>query len=69
MRVRAPNDGQILSSTLQLVTPSPWSFTVRTGARVLLSDTVLIEATAGYLSFGQSGLDVVEARIHLSVSF
>ncbi len=64
-----PNDGQILSSTLQLVTPSPWSFTVRTGARVLLSDTVLLEATAGYLSFGQSGLDVVEARIHLSVSF
>ncbi len=64
-----PNGGQILSSTLQLVTPSPWSFTVRTGARVLLSESVLLEASAGYLSFGQGGLDVVEGRIHLSVSF
>jgi outer membrane autotransporter protein len=64
-----PNGGQILSSDLQFVTPSPWSFQARAGVRMLISDAVLLEARAGYLSFGQSGLDVVEGRLHLSFSF
>jgi hypothetical protein len=64
-----PNGGQILSSDLLLVTPSPWSFQARAGVRMLLSDAVLLEARAGYLSFGQSGLDVVEGRLHVSFSF
>jgi hypothetical protein len=64
-----PNGGQILSSDLQLVTPSPWSFSARVGVRMLVSDAVLLEARAGYLSFGQSGLDVVEGRLNLSFSF
>ena len=42
-----PHGGQILSSTLQLVIPSPWSYTVRPGARMLLSDTVLLKVSAG----------------------
>lgn len=64
-----PNGGQILTSDLQLVVPSPWSFQARAGVRMLISDAVLLEARAGYLSFGQSGLDVVEGRLHLSFSF
>lgn len=64
-----PNGGQILSSDLLLVVPSPWSFQARAGVRMLISDSVLIEARAGYLSFGQSGLDVVEGRLHLAFSF
>jgi outer membrane autotransporter protein len=64
-----PNGGQILSSDLLLVVPSPWSFQAKAGVRMLISDAVLLEARAGYLSFGQSGLDVIEARVHLSFSF
>lgn len=64
-----PNGGQILTSDLQLVVPSPWSFQARAGVRMLLSDAVLLEARAGYLSFGQSGLDVVEGRLHVAFSF
>ena len=64
-----PNGGQILTSDLQLATPSPWAFTVRSGVRMLLTDTILLEASAGYLSFGQNGLDVIEARVHVSFSF
>ena len=64
-----PNGGQILTSDLQLVVPSPWSFQARAGVRMLISDAVLLEARAGYLSFGQSGLNVVEGRLHLSFSF
>jgi len=29
----------------------------------------MLEARAGYLSFGQAGLDVVEAKLYLSFSF
>ena len=64
-----PNGGQILTSDLQLATPSPWAFTLRSGVRMLLTDTILLEASAGYLSFGQNGLDVIEARVHVSFSF
>ncbi|MBI3199532.1 MAG: autotransporter domain-containing protein [Rhodospirillales bacterium] len=64
-----PNDGQILTSDLTLAIPSPWSFSTKAGLRLLLSEALLIEARAGYLSFGQSGLDVVEARLHVSFSF
>jgi outer membrane autotransporter protein len=64
-----PNGGQILSSDLQLVTPSPWSFQTRAGVRMLVSDAILLEARVGYLSFGQSGLDVVGGRLRLSLSF
>ena len=32
-----PNGGQILTSDLQLATPSPWAFTVRSGVRMLLT--------------------------------
>ena len=69
LRYTRPNGGQILTSDLQLATPLPWAFTVRSGVRMLLTDTILLEASAGYLSFGQNGLDVIEARVHVSFSF
>ena len=64
-----PNGGTILNGDLQPFTPSPWSFSAKAGVRMLLSDSIMLEARAGYLSFGQSGLDVVEAKLYVSFSF
>jgi hypothetical protein len=64
-----PNGGQILSSDLKLVTPSPWSLMTRAGLRMLIAESILVEGRAGYLSFGQSGLNVVEANLRASLSF
>ncbi|OCP21264.1 MULTISPECIES: autotransporter domain-containing protein [unclassified Ensifer] len=64
-----PNDGRILTGDLSLATPSPWSFSLRSGVRMLLSEALQLEASAGYLSFGQNDLDVWDGKIELSVSF
>ncbi|MFZ5780544.1 MAG: hypothetical protein ACOY4R_10145 [Pseudomonadota bacterium] len=39
-----PNGGQVLSSDLLLVTPSPWSFQARAGVRMLISDSRRVPA-------------------------
>jgi outer membrane autotransporter protein len=64
-----PNDGQILTADFDLVTPSAWTGTLRAGARMQLSDSVQVEASGGYLSFGQSGLDVWEGKFEISFGF
>ena len=64
-----PNGGTILNGDLQPFTPSPWSFSAKAGVRMLISNSILLEARAGYLSFGQAGLDVIEAKLHVSFSF
>ena len=64
-----PNDGQILTADLELATPSAWSGTLRAGARMLINDSVQVEASGGYLSFGQSGLDVWEGKLQVSFGF
>ncbi len=64
-----PNDGKILTGDLTEVTPSPWSFSLRSGFRMLVNDNLQIEATGGYLSFGQDDLDVWEGKLHVSWSF
>ncbi|MCK3779807.1 autotransporter domain-containing protein [Ensifer sesbaniae] len=64
-----PNDGKILTGDLTEVTPSPWSFSLRSGFRMLVNDNLQIEATGGYLSFGQNDLDVWEGKLHVSWSF
>lgn len=64
-----PNDGQILAGDLELATPSAWSGTLRTGARILLDNSVQVEASGGYLSLGQSGLDVWEGKFQVSFGF
>jgi hypothetical protein len=64
-----PNGGEILTADLSLATPSAWSGTLRAGARMLLNNSVQIEATGGYLSFGQSGLDIWEGKLHVSYGF
>jgi Autotransporter beta-domain len=51
------NEGGILKADLALATPSPWAGTLRAGVRTLLNNSVQVEASGGYLSFGQSGLD------------
>jgi hypothetical protein len=63
------NDGQVLTGTLGFATPSAWTMTVRSGVRMLLSNSIQIDLGAGYLSLGQPGLDVIDAKIHLSLSF
>lgn len=64
-----PNDGKILNGSLQPVTPSPWSFTLRGGATALLTQNVSLDAKGGYLSFGQNGLDVWEMDMRLAIAF
>ena len=64
-----PNDGQILTADLALVTPSAWTGTFRAGARMQLSNSVQVEASGGYLSFGQSGLDIWEGKFQVSFGF
>ncbi|KQU74081.1 autotransporter [Ensifer sp. Root1252] len=64
-----PNDGKILTGDLSEVTPSPWAFSLRSGFRMLVNDNLQIEATGGYLSFGQKDLDVWEGKLHVAWSF
>ena len=64
-----PNGGQILTADLALATPSAWSGTVRAGARMVLNNSVQVEASGGYLSFGQSRLDVWEGKFQVSFGF
>ena len=64
-----PNDGQILTADLALVTPSAWTGTFRVGARMQLNNSVQVEASGGYLSFGQSGLDIWEGKFQVSFGF
>ena len=40
-----PNDGQILTADLELATPSAWSGNLRAGARMLLNNSVQVEAS------------------------
>lgn len=64
-----PNDGQILTGDLSLVTPSPWAGTLRAGVRLATRNALQLEATAGYLSFGQNDLDAWEGKLRLSYGF
>jgi outer membrane autotransporter protein len=64
-----PNGGEIMTGDLSMATPSPWSFSLRSGVRMLLSNSLQLEASGGYLSFGQSGLDIWEGKLELSMSF
>jgi hypothetical protein len=63
------NEGVVLTGALGFATPSAWTMTVRSGVRMLLSNSIQIDLGAGYLSLGQPGLDVIDAKIHLSLSF
>jgi hypothetical protein len=64
-----PNGGQILTGDLSTATPSPWAGSVRSGARIQLPNAALVEASVGYLSFAQSGLDVWEGKVRFSLGF
>ena len=64
-----PNGGQVLTADLALVTPSAWAGTLRAGARMQLNNSVQIDASGGYLSFGQSGLDIWEGKFQVSFGF
>ena len=64
-----PNDGEIITGNLQTETPSPWTGTLRTGFRMLITDRLQVDASGGYLSFGQSGLDIWEGQMQVSFAF
>jgi hypothetical protein len=55
-----------MSASLRLETPGTWSGSLRGGFRVRLADRTFIDASAGYPSFGQSGLDIRDAGLALS---
>ncbi len=42
-----PNGGQILTGDLKEATPSPWSFSLRGGARMLLTNALQLEQALG----------------------
>jgi len=64
-----PQGGEILSANLTVETPQPFLMTLRTGVRALLSQAVLVEIAAGYLSLGQPGLDIWEGKLYVSYRF
>ena len=64
-----PNGGQILTADLALVTPSEWAGTLRAGATMLLNKSVQVDASAGYLSFGQDDLNIWEGKLQVSFGF
>jgi hypothetical protein len=63
-----PNGGEILTSDLKSAFPSAWTGMLRGGVRLSIN-TVLLETSVGYLSFGQPDLDVWEGKFRLSVGF
>lgn len=64
-----PNDGDMLAGDLSMVRTNPWGGSVRVGARALADRATMIEAEAGYLSLGQSGLNVWALRLYVSHAF
>jgi hypothetical protein len=64
-----PNDGQILTANLTLATPKAAVGGLTAGVRTLFFKSLLIDSSAGYLSIGQSGLNVWQLRLLASYSF
>jgi hypothetical protein len=64
-----PNNGKILTGNLSVASTSPWSGSVRLGARVMVSKSLYVSANGGYLSIGQAELNIWEARLYLSYAF
>ncbi|MBK6864212.1 MAG: autotransporter outer membrane beta-barrel domain-containing protein [Ideonella sp.] len=64
-----PNEGEVLAGDLSMAETGPWGGSLRVGARALANRATMIEAEAGYLSLGQSGLDIWELRLYVSHAF
>jgi outer membrane autotransporter protein len=64
-----PNNGERLTGSLLTFIPSPWVGSMRSGARMQLPGNTLVEASVGYLSFGQNDLQAWEGKLRLSVGF
>lgn len=61
-----PNDGQILTGNLNLASTAPVAETLIIGMKTLISNAFYIDASGGYLSFSQNGLDAWEVRLLVS---
>lgn len=64
-----PNNGQILTGNLLLVTTSAWSGMARLGVRIQMNKSLYIETNAAYLSIGHPDLNIWQGRMYLSYSF
>ncbi|MDW4498576.1 autotransporter outer membrane beta-barrel domain-containing protein [Sulfitobacter sp. D35] len=64
-----PDQGGVLTRNLTLEAPSRWSGSVRLGFRAQVARRFNVEASLGYLSIGQGGLDETEARLFVSYGF
>ncbi|RZT94980.1 hypothetical protein [Rivibacter subsaxonicus] len=58
-----------MTSQLTLADTSPWSGSLRLGLRSLVARSLIVEASLGYLSIGQNGLDTWEGRLFVSYGF
>ncbi|MDG4718209.1 MULTISPECIES: autotransporter outer membrane beta-barrel domain-containing protein [Thalassospira] len=64
-----PNDGRILSGNLTYEDTSPVTGSLRGGMRFIYDDSIYFDVGGGYLSIGQNGLNVWEAKAHISFAF
>ena len=64
-----PNDGKILSGNLTLEETSDVTGTLRGGMRFIYDDRIYFDVGVGYLSLGQNGLDIWEAKARVSFAF
>lgn len=64
-----PNDGELVTPDLETVTPSAWSGNLRLGVKALIDRQFIVDASGGYLSFGQNDLGVWQARLAVSWLF
>ena len=69
LALRATTGTSGANPSLLLCTPSHLVGVLRTGARMLLTNNVQVDASAGYLSFAQNGLDVWESKLRSRSAF
>lgn len=66
---KQPDDGQVLTGDLTVVSEDRWNGVARGGVRWQVGEDSFFEARVGYLSIGQSDLDVIEGGVFLSLGF
>lgn len=63
------NSGRLLGDDLETHSSSAYTGDARIGVRIVSAGSVVVEASAGYLSIGKNDLDVIEGRISAGFYF
>jgi len=64
-----PGGGLMLTDELTKAAPKPWSGALRGGLRTTLTSSMFLDASVGYLSFGQPHLRIGGLRFFVSFGF